>query len=127
LTPMPRIEIETIDDIPVVRLSGEVDKSNVDALAETLLALLPNSVFGLVIDLCEAEYLDSSALRLLFDLATRLRRRQQSLRLVVEPDSFVAEVFAAVAIEKVTTLHDTVEDAVEALGSLSSDGPQSVQ
>jgi anti-sigma B factor antagonist len=117
MTPMPRIEIETIGEIPVVRLAGEVDKSNADALSVELLGLLPNRGHGLVIDLTEADYLDSSALRLLFDLATRLGRRQQSLRLVVEPDSFAAEVFAAVAIDKVATVHATADDAVEALSS----------
>jgi anti-anti-sigma factor len=118
MTPMPKIEIETIGGIPVVRLAGEIDKSNADPLGAELLELLPNRGLGLVIDLTDADYLDSSALRLLFDLATRLGRRQQSLRLVVEAGSFAAEVFAAVAIEKVATVHATVDDAVEALGSL---------
>jgi anti-anti-sigma factor len=69
----------------VLAISGEVDISNIDRIAEVIYAL-PNTDAGLLIDLTEVSYLDSSAVSLLHDLAMRLRNRAQQL-IVVSPPS----------------------------------------
>lgn len=68
---------------PLVRLSGDIDLSNADALAVVAEGAVPNSAKGLVLDLSDVTFLDSTGLRLLFRLARRLGDRQQVLRLVV--------------------------------------------
>lgn len=67
----------------VLTITGEIDISNIDSLAEVIYAL-PNTDAGLLIDLSEVTYLDSSAVSLLHDLAMRLRNRAQQL-IVVSP------------------------------------------
>lgn len=113
------LRIEVVGEIPIAHASGEIDASNADRIGAQLIELLPNHGVGVVVDLTATSYLDSSAIRVLFDVASRLRRRQQSLRLVVEPESFAAEVLAAVAIEEAASVHRTVEDAVDALRAAS--------
>jgi anti-anti-sigma factor len=71
------------DDVVVARLTGEVDLSNAPAVGAELAAAVPNRALGLVLDLAGTSYLDSSGVSLVFDLADRLRKRQQQLRLVV--------------------------------------------
>jgi anti-anti-sigma factor len=80
------------DPWPHARLAGEVDLSNVDGLAARLEAGVSNRAEGLVLDLGDVTYLDSTGLRMVFRLARRLGDRQQRLRLVVPASSRVARV-----------------------------------
>ncbi|MGH2836058.1 MAG: STAS domain-containing protein [Solirubrobacteraceae bacterium] len=70
----------------LLAISGEVDISNVDRIAEVIYAL-PNTEDGLLIDLTRVSYLDSSAVSLLHDLAMRLRNRAQQLIVVSPPET----------------------------------------
>lgn len=98
----------------VVALSGEIDISNIDPVAEVIYAQ-PNSDDGLVIDLTEVTYLDSTAVSLLHDLAMRLRRRAQRL-IVVSPQGTpprrILELTALYANAPVT---DVLADAIKML------------
>ena len=78
--------------VPVCELRGELDASNVDSVHAALLDQVPNDVPGLVLDLTNTTYLDSAAVRILFDLARRLQTWRQQLRLVVPPDGVVRRV-----------------------------------
>ena len=70
----------------VLAITGEVDISNIDAIADVI-HRLPNTDAGLLIDLTEVSYLDSSAVSLLHDLAMRLRSRAQRLIVVSPPET----------------------------------------
>lgn len=78
--------VSTVDHagVSVITLHGEIDISNVDALAGSL-DQLPNQSLGLVVDLTEVSYIDSSGISLLHNLATRLGQRAQGL-VVVSPE-----------------------------------------
>jgi anti-anti-sigma factor len=67
---------------PTAALVGEIDLSNVDALASSLRATVPNTAAGLVLDLTRVTYLDSTGIRLLFELARELADRQQDVQVV---------------------------------------------
>lgn len=84
---------------PVVRLRGEIDLSNVEALYKVAEEAVTNHDAGLVVDLSGVTFLDSTGLRLVFRLARRLGDRQQSLRLVVPEGARIARVldFAGVS------------------------------
>jgi anti-anti-sigma factor len=101
--------------VPVCELRGELDASNVDNVQTQLLECVTNDVPGLVLDLTDTTYLDSAAVRILFDLARRLRTRRQELRLVVPADGVVRRVLVLTALADVVPLDETVEDAVRAL------------
>lgn len=89
-------EVRTSDEgaWPVVRLSGEIDLSNAEALGEAAEKAVSNRATGLVLDLSEVTFLDSTGLRLVFRLARRLRDRQQALRLVVPDGARIARLLA---------------------------------
>jgi anti-anti-sigma regulatory factor len=74
---------------------------------------MPNSAIGLVLDLSETTYLDSSGVHLIFDLADALRRRQQALQLVVPPDTFLADVIAAISLAGAARTSPTLAEALE--------------
>jgi anti-anti-sigma factor len=72
-------------DVVVARVRGELDMSNARPLAEDLIRVLPADAPGVVLDLSEATYLDSSSIEALVRLAERLRERGQRICLVPPP------------------------------------------
>jgi anti-anti-sigma factor len=109
------LRFELGGDTPVARLAGEVDASNAPGFTAELKASVPNTAIGLVLDLSETTYIDSSGLHLIFDLADALRRRQQTLQLVVAPDTFAADVLAAVSLAGSAGVSSTLAEALEAV------------
>jgi anti-anti-sigma factor len=103
------------EDVVVARLTGEIDLSNASEVGETLSAAVPNTALGLVIDLTATAYLDSSGVHLLFDLAERLQRRQQQLRVVVPEGAPVRRVLRIVELDESVPVTASVEDAVAAI------------
>jgi anti-anti-sigma factor len=109
------LEIDQRGDTAIARLVGEVDASNAPGFTAELKAVIPNSAIGVVLDLSETSYIDSSGLHLIFDLADALRRRQQTLQLVVPADTFASDVLAAVNIDGAARVSDTMPAALEAV------------
>ena len=79
----------------VARPVGEIDISNGAELGSALERAVPDSARGLILDLSRTSYVDSAAVRMIFDLDRALKQRRRQLRLVVP---------AAAPIEKVLKL-----------------------
>lgn len=65
------------DNTVVLRVTGELDLSNVEAFTDALAAALGRhgkEVGRLAVDLADVEYLDSAAINALFDHAAQIRR-----------------------------------------------------
>ena len=95
------------DAWPVVRLRGDIDLSNADALGTAAEGAVSNRARGLVLDLSGVTFLDSTGLHLVFRLARRLRDRQQTLRLVV-PDG--ARISRVLSLSGVTAVAEIVSE-----------------
>ena len=65
-----------------------------------------------MIDLNECRYLDSAGIEVIFDLARRLRRRRQDLRIVVPPGSPLIRVLELTEVGTAAPIHETVDSAV---------------
>jgi anti-anti-sigma factor len=105
------------DDVVVARLSGEIDLSNATEVGDELGASVPNTALGLVLDLTATTYLDSSGVHLIFDLAERLRTRQQQLRIVVPAGAPIRRVLRIVELGDTVPVLASVEEAVESIRS----------
>src|SRR5947209_14934843 len=88
------------DNIVVAALSGEVDLANAGDIGAEISAQVPNAALGLVVDLTDVAYLDSSGIRVLFELAERLQSRQQAMRLVAPGAAPIRRVLGVVALDK---------------------------
>ena len=111
------MHMETHGETTVARIVGEIDASNAGDFGNQLKTTVPNSALGLVVDLSETEYIDSSGVHLIFDLADALRRRQQILCLVVPPDSFVGDVLGVVNVGGVAQTTPTLAEALDGLSN----------
>jgi anti-anti-sigma factor len=100
--------------VPVVRLEGEVDLSNIDEIRAAVFSPADEGHGCLVVDLTATTYLDSTAVRLLFDLAVRLQARRRRLRLVVSDATIVRRVLVLTKLDESVPFDATVDDAVAA-------------
>lgn len=113
---MPLAEIEGFDDdgVLVVTVTGELDVSNVESLADVAYDL-PNDALGLVLDLCAATYIDSATIGLLFKLHGALRRRGQALRVVCGPGSSARRVLELTGFDQSAPNELDRESAIAAI------------
>ncbi|MDE3131293.1 MAG: STAS domain-containing protein [Acidobacteriota bacterium] len=99
----------------VVTITGEVDISNIESVAEAINGL-PNPRDGLLLDLSEVGYLDSSAISLVHDLAMRLRSRSQQLIVVSPPDTPPRRILDLTALYVNAPVSDTLAGGLSQLG-----------
>ena len=108
----PMLSTEDRGGVMIARVTGEVDLANAARLGRALTRAIPNDAVGVVIDLSETSYLDSSGVSLVFDLAERMKSRQQELRVAVPADAPLRRVLQVVNLESVVPILTTADDAV---------------
>ena len=115
MSEIAKLRHESLGDVELFHVVGEVDASNAQDLSGRLLDAVTNQSRAVVIDLSNTTYIDSSGISLIFDVASGVQARRQELRLVVVPRSFVAEVLAAVSIDQSVTIDPVLDEALAAL------------
>lgn len=105
--------------IALVSLRGEADLANVDKI-ESALAAISDDTAGVVIDLREADFIDSSMVSILFDLRVRLRRRRRKLRVAAADGSPIRRVLELTGFDRQTPIDPSAEAALEALSAESA-------
>lgn len=111
------------DNTCVATLSGEIDLSNREVVTRQLHDAVDEEGRDLVVDLNELSYLDSSGIRMLFDLQDRLAARRQLLRLVATPDLVVWRLLTLTGLTDTVPHHPTVGEALAAsAGSTGGSG-----
>jgi anti-anti-sigma factor len=101
--------------VPVGRLTGDIELANVRQIEAGLTDAVGNAAPGLVVDLSSTTYFDSAGIRMLFNLATLLTGRGQTLQAVVPPGSRVEFLLSIVDVERVVPCHPTIDAALAAL------------
>jgi anti-sigma B factor antagonist len=117
---LARLEDEWHDEVPVARLQGEIDASNVKEIGDRLRSLLTNRSLALVVDLSRTTYLDSAGINLLFMIGEELRARQQHLQLVVNDGSPIARVIVLTGLDQSVAVHPTLAQALTATRDLDA-------
>jgi anti-anti-sigma factor len=107
MTTMPPLSFEDRGAAAIARLGGEVDAANAPAVKDELLRHAASRL--LVLDLREAEYLDSAGIAMLEAL-----RRATDLRLVYDRASIVGRAISIVGFEQVLAVYESVDAALAA-------------
>ncbi len=79
---------------PVILVSGEIDLSNAAHFERVLKGSVTNLDHELVLGLSEVTYVDSAGIKVMFELARRLKDHQQRLVLVVPQSSRIRRSLA---------------------------------
>ncbi len=101
----------TPDQIPVVRLKGEIDLHTCAELRDTLRDLVERERYQIIINLAEVPYLDSVALGVLVDAVRRVREHEGGISLV-STTPFVRRAFEITRLVKIFQLFDDDEAAL---------------
>jgi anti-anti-sigma factor len=113
VTTPTEIAIERRGGAIVAHLGGEVDMTNAGQVRDELLTSVPNDVLALVIDLSGCRYLDSAGIEVVFDMARRLRRRRQELRLALPASSPLKRLLDLTEVASAAPVYETLDAAVD--------------
>jgi len=119
--PRPTLEIEQDGQVVVARLIGEFDFTEADRVSSELMAATPNDAIGLVLDISGVGYIDSSGVRMLFDLAGRLEVCRQRLAIALPEDSPIRKLIKITKLEEVVLLCASAAECVDGLREEQSD------
>ncbi|OLD45150.1 MAG: hypothetical protein AUI83_16425, partial [Armatimonadetes bacterium 13_1_40CM_3_65_7] len=82
-------------------------------VSRELFSAAPNDAVGLIVDLSGVTYLDSRGLHLLFELAERLRVRDQLLHVVVPETALIRNMLTLTQFSAVVPVFASVQEAIE--------------
>ena len=117
MSDLARLTIEDRSEFAVASVRGELDISNSAATGDTIASELQLKAKGLIVDFSELDFLDSSAVSMLFSLARRLGERRQELHVVAPRDRAVARVLDIVDLDRAAPVHPTLDEALTAFGA----------
>jgi anti-sigma B factor antagonist len=116
---IPRFDISSgpgPEDAYVVRVTGEVDMSHEEQLRAELHRAVEADTKGIVVDLTECEFIDSSGIRAL--LLTREEKhpdgRSETLAVAASSDQ-ILRILGVMGLDQVIPIKPTVEEAAAAL------------
>jgi anti-anti-sigma factor len=118
------VEIEQRDDeVVVARLTGELDISAAERTGKRIAEAVPSSARGLVVDMSELEFMDSSGVSMLFSLARQVGSHRQQLRVVAPPGRPVSRVLQIVEFDRAAPVDADVESAVAEIATPQASQP----
>jgi anti-anti-sigma factor len=112
LREQPVIAVEQRDGGILVRLGGELDLYNADAVRAALLDAAKQAPARLVLDLEEVEFIDSTALGALIEARASLPERRGLL--LASPGHETRRALQVSGLDRHLPVHDTVDDAFAA-------------
>jgi anti-sigma B factor antagonist len=116
---IPQFEINSgpgPEDVYVVRVAGEVDMSHEEELRRELRTAVAADSKGIVVDLTECEFIDSTGIRVLLLSREAQQSEGEVDRLVVAASTEqILRILSVMGVDKVIPIHPTVEEAAAAL------------
>jgi len=108
------IDVEQVDGVATVHVTGELDVASKGELRRTLTELALG-VVPIVVDLSELDFIDSAGLGTLVNAHKRVRLLQGALVAVCPPQSRASDLMRVTGLNRVFRVFDTVEQAVAAV------------
>ena len=108
----PVAGIERADGAVVVRLAGELDLYNANAVRDVLLECCAESPDRLIIDLSGVKFIDSTALGVLIEARTRMTNRRGFM--LAAPGLETRRALEISGLDKHFSVHESLDDALGA-------------
>jgi anti-sigma B factor antagonist len=115
VTRLAQLQLADETGITIASVEGEIDLSNASELEMAISHAVDNEAVGLVVDLAAVDYLDSSGVTLLFNLARRVTRRQQEFVVVVPGEAHVREILTLSGATDALQLRESLSEALAQL------------
>jgi anti-sigma B factor antagonist len=107
-------DVATEGDATVVNVTGEIDMETGPAFQRGLLHAIGAGRHGLIVDLSEATFMDSSALTSLVNAFDSLRKQGGGRLAIVATDPRMRALFDVARLERDFEIYETRSDAVAA-------------
>jgi len=111
------------DDVVVARLTGELDISVAERTGRKIADAVPSSAVGVVVDMGELGFMDSSGVSMLFSLARQVGSHRQQLRVVAPSGRPVSRVLEIVEFSRAAPVDADVESAVAEIATQRASQP----
>jgi anti-anti-sigma factor len=108
-------DVAADDDMTVVNVAGEIDMDTGPAFQEGLLRAIGAGRGGLIVDLSQATFLDSSALTSLVNAFDRLRRQGGGKLVIVASDTRMRALFDVARLDRDFHIYASRADALAAV------------
>jgi anti-sigma B factor antagonist len=108
----PVVGVEKVGNACVVRLAGELDLYNADAVRTSLVEACADSPERVVVDLDEVEFIDSTALGVLIEARTKLENKRAFL--LAAPGLETRRALEISGLDRHFSVHKTVSEALVA-------------
>ena len=102
-----QLEIEDRGEVVIASVSGELDLAGAPSMGDAIGSAVPTAARALVVDFTGLEFIDSSGIAMLFNLARRLGSRRQELHVVAVGGTPVARVLEIVEFDRAAPVHET--------------------
>lgn len=106
------------EQIPVLRLSGELDLRNVPEVRRAIRGLIDEGLVNIIINLSNLEFIDSSGLGVLVGGLARVREKQGTIKLACN-NRRILRVFEMTRLTQLFDIYDNEEAAARDLASLT--------
>ena len=113
MPPSDAVTVESHDDVVVARVHGDIDMSNVDMFTTSLRGAFNDQIRGLVVDLSEARFFDSSGLRTLFEVGEELQRRGGRMALALPSSVPLRRLLEISGAEAIASIEESVERGIK--------------
>ncbi|HVL32536.1 MAG TPA: STAS domain-containing protein [Actinomycetota bacterium] len=115
-----------VDEIAVMHLEDEIDISNSRSTLKTILGGVPTDSIGVVVDLTGVRYIDSSGVRILFQIADTMSAGRRHLAISVPEGSPLRRLLSVTQMSAVTPVCATVDEARKAIRRLADEASGNV-
>ena len=107
----PTFEVAEYGRWAVMRVMGEIDMATAPRLRQHVQTVTARGPEGLVLDLDQVEFIDSTGLGVMVGAAKRMRINDGQLRIVCS-QPHLNELFELTRLNEVFDLYETLEDAL---------------
>lgn len=105
-------KIETVQEVTVVALAGNLDLSVQKKLQAELSQIFKENELDTILDFSEVVFIDSACLGVLVSLVKELRQKKGDIKLVKLTDD-VKSIFQITRLDKIFHIYDVMQEAVE--------------
>jgi anti-sigma B factor antagonist len=106
------IHVGQRDGAVIIRISGHIDESAADALNTELNEILDAGRKRIIFELSDVTFMGSSGLGQIMRAYREVRNSEGYVR-VVNPQPLIEDLFDLTKLNKIMTIHPTVEDALQ--------------
>lgn len=107
------LHVRHVEPFVVLGIAGDLEMSSAPAFRQAVIEALADGDRHLIVDFGGTDFIDSTGLGALIGALKRVRALEGSLQIVC-PQPRLQELFTLTDLHKVFTLHETVDDVVDA-------------